>query len=111
MRSRGAALSTLTICTIGACSTKSSLASSSGRPGIEASSIYYRWLIFLGVSAAFSLAYNLWAYRNSRTVFSPVPLAEVYAEAEEISEHLPLEVEPGGPHLHHDPPGEHPPDE
>jgi amino acid transporter len=80
-------------------------------PGIESSSIYYRWLIFLGVSAAFSLVYNLWAYRSAATVFAPVPLSEVYAETEEISEHLPLEVEPGGPHIHHDTPDQHPHDE
>src|SRR6185436_3288094 len=39
IRSRGAAFSTLTICTIGACSTNSSLASSSGLPGSAASSV------------------------------------------------------------------------
>jgi amino acid transporter len=76
-------------------------------PGIESSSIYYRWLIFLAISAAFSFLYNLWAYRSAAAVFSPVPLAEVYAETAEISEHLPLEVEPGGPHIHHDTPDQH----
>jgi amino acid transporter len=80
-------------------------------PGIESSSIYYRWLIFLGVSAAFSFLYNLWAYRSAATIFTPVPLREVYAETAEISEHLPPEVEPGGPHIHHDRPPERPPDE
>ena len=80
-------------------------------PGIESSSIYYRWLIFLGISAAFSFLYNLWAYRSTATIFTPVPLAEVYTETAEISEHLPLEVEPGGPHIHHDQPPERPHDE
>jgi amino acid transporter len=70
-------------------------------PGIESNSIYYRWLIFLGISAAFSLVYNLYAYRNAATIFKPVPLAEVYREAEQISEDIGVEVEPGGPHLHH----------
>ena len=39
MRSRGAAFRTLTICTIGACSTNSSFASSSGLPGSAARSL------------------------------------------------------------------------
>jgi amino acid transporter len=66
-------------------------------PGIEASSIYYRWLIFLGISAAFSLIYNLYAYKSAATIFKPVPLAEVYRETELIEEELPLPVEPGLP--------------
>jgi amino acid transporter len=70
-------------------------------PGIESSSIYYRYLIFLAIAAAFSLVYNLYAYRNAATIFKPVPLAEVYSEAERISEDIGLEVEPGGPHLPH----------
>lgn len=77
-------------------------------PGIESSSIYYRYLIFLGISAAFSLAYNLWAYRSASAIFRPVPLAEVYAETELIEEELPLPVEPGLPHpLHPDLPFHH----
>jgi amino acid transporter len=64
--------------------------------------IYVSFGIFLGCAVAISLAYNLYVYRSLRTVFSPVPLREVYEETEEISEALPLEVEPGGPHLHHE---------
>jgi amino acid transporter len=70
-------------------------------PGIESNSIYYRWLIFLGIAAAFSLVYNLFAYRSAATIFKPVPLAEVYRETEVISEDIGVEVEPGGPHLPH----------
>jgi amino acid transporter len=79
-------------------------------PGIESSSIYYRWLIFLGISAAFSLVYNLWAYRSAPAVFRPVALEEVYRETELIEEELPLPVEPGlYPHhpLHPDLPFHH----
>jgi amino acid transporter len=72
-------------------------------PGIESSSIYWRWFIFLLVAAAFSLIYNLYAYRSLNAIMKPVPLAEVYREAEQIEEELPLPVEPGAPHLpHHD---------
>jgi amino acid transporter len=72
-------------------------------PGIESSSIYWRWFIFLLVAAAFSLLYNLYAYRSLNAIMKPVPLAEVYREAEQIEEELPLPVEPGAPHLpHHD---------
>jgi amino acid transporter len=72
-------------------------------PGIESSSIYWRWFIFLLVAAAFSLVYNLYAYRSLNAIMKPVPLAEVYREAEQIEEELPLPVEPGAPHLpHHD---------
>jgi amino acid transporter len=71
-------------------------------PGTSSSSIYYRYLIFLAIAVGFSLLYNLYAYKSLATIFRPVPLAEVYKETEEISEHLPLEVEPGGPHIHHD---------
>jgi amino acid transporter len=67
-------------------------------PGVSSSSIYYKWLIFLGAAAAFSLVYNLWAYKSLKTVFSPVPLAEVYRETELIEEELPYPVEPGVPH-------------
>jgi amino acid transporter len=72
-------------------------------PGIESSSIYWRWFIFLLVAAAFSLVYNLYTYKSLNAIMKPVPLAEVYREAELIEEELPLPVEPGGPHLpHHD---------
>jgi amino acid transporter len=71
-------------------------------PGIDSNSIYYRWLIFLGVAAVFSLLYNLYAYGSLGAIFRPVPLREVYRETEEISEDIGIEVEPGGPHLPHD---------
>jgi len=72
-------------------------------PGIEASSIYWRWFIFLLIAAAFSLLYNLYAYRDFGAIMRPVPLAEVLRETEVIEEKLPPPVEPGGPHLpHHD---------
>jgi amino acid transporter len=71
-------------------------------PGVESNSIYYRWLIFLLVAAAFSLVYNLYAYKSLGAIFRPVPLAEVQREAEVIAEELPPPVEPGGPHV---PPG------
>ena len=72
-------------------------------PGIEASSIYWRWFIFLLIAAAFSLVYNLYTYRSFAAIMRPVPLAEVQRETELIEEELPLPVEPGGPHLpHHD---------
>jgi amino acid transporter len=70
-------------------------------PGIEASSIYWRWFIFLLIAAAFSLVYNLYAYKSLNAIMKPVPLAEVHREAELIEEELPLPVEPGGPHLPH----------
>jgi amino acid transporter len=68
-------------------------------PGIEASSIYWRWFIFLLVAAGFSLLYNLYAYRSLNAIIRPVPLAEVHHEAELIEEDLALPVEPGAPHL------------
>ena len=71
-------------------------------PGIESSSIYWRWFIFLLIAAAFSLVYNLYTYKSLGAIMRPVPL-EVHREAELIEEELPLPVEPGGPHLpHHD---------
>ncbi len=63
--------------------------------------IYRDYGIFLGVAVAFSLLYNLFAYRSLATIFRPVPLREVYRETEVISEELPPEIEPGGPHLPH----------
>jgi amino acid transporter len=71
-------------------------------PGIESSSIYWRWFIFLLVAAAFSLVYNLFTHGSLYAIFKPVPLAEVQREAAFIEEELPLPVEPGGPHLPHD---------
>jgi amino acid transporter len=71
-------------------------------PGVDSNSIYYRYLIFLAVAAAFSLVYNLYAYKSLGGIFRPVPLAEVYRETELIEEELPLPVEPGGPHLPRD---------
>jgi amino acid transporter len=69
-------------------------------PGIEASSIYWRWFIFLVIAAAFSLIYNLYAYRDLGAIMRPVSLAEVQRETELIEEELPLPVEPGVPHPH-----------
>ena len=69
-------------------------------PGIEGSSIYWRWFIFLVIAAAFSLLYNLYAYKNLGAVMRPVSLAEVHREAAFIEEELPLPVEPGVPHPH-----------
>ena len=69
-------------------------------PGIEGSSIYWRWFIFLVIAAAFSLVYNLYAYRDLGAIMRAVPLAEVHREAELIEEELPLPVEPGVPHPH-----------
>jgi amino acid transporter len=63
--------------------------------------IYRNFGIFLGISVAFSFAYNLFAYRSLATIFRRVPLAEVYRETELISEDLPPEIEPGPPHLPH----------
>jgi amino acid transporter len=68
-------------------------------PGVESNSIYYRWLIFLVVAAAFSLVYNLYAYKSLGAMFRPVSLAEIHRETEKIEEELPPPVEPGGPHL------------
>ena len=78
-------------------------------PGIDADSIYYRWLIFLAISAAFSLVYNLYAFKSLGAIFKPVPLAEVYRETELIEEELPLPVDPGLPTHPLDPdlPSEH----
>ncbi len=66
-------------------------------PGIEASSIYYRYLIFLAISAVFSLVYNLYAFKDAGSIFKPVPLADVYREADLIEQDLPLPVDPGLP--------------
>jgi amino acid transporter len=68
-------------------------------PGVESNSIYYRWLIFLLVAAAFSLVYNLFAYKSLGAIFRPVSLAEIHRETQMIEEELPPPVEPGGPHL------------
>jgi amino acid transporter len=73
--------------------------------------IYRDFGIFLAAAVGFSFLYNLFVYRSLAVIFKPVPLKEVYAETEEISEHLPLEVEPGGPHIHHELPHEHRHDE
>ncbi len=77
-------------------------------PGVSSSHIYRNWGIFLAVAVGFSFVYNLFAYRSLRTIFRPVPLAEVYRETELIEEELPLPVEPGRPHpLHPDLPFHH----
>jgi len=64
--------------------------------------IYRDFGIFLVIAVGFSLIYNLYAFRSLKTIFTPVPLADVYQETEDISEVLGVEVEPGGPHLPHD---------
>jgi amino acid transporter len=64
--------------------------------------IYRDFGIFLAIAVGFSLIYNLYAFRSLRTIFRPVPLAEVYRETELIEEELPPPVEPGGPHLPRD---------
>jgi len=70
-------------------------------PGIR-DGAYEKFGYFIAGAVVLSVVYNLYAYKNLATIFRPVPLSEVYKETEEISEHLPLEVEPGGPHIHHD---------
>jgi amino acid transporter len=69
-------------------------------PGIEGSSIYWRYFIFLVIAAAFSLLYNLYAYKNLGAVMRPVSLDEVQRETALIEEELPLPVEPSVPHPH-----------
>jgi amino acid transporter len=59
--------------------------------------IYRDYGIFLAIAVAFSLLYNLYAFRSLRTIFTRVPLSEVYRETDVISEALPQEVEPGLP--------------
>ena len=61
--------------------------------------IYRDFGIFLAIAVGFSLIYNLFAFRSLKTIFTPVPLGEVYRETEDISEVIGVEVEPGGPHL------------
>ena len=63
--------------------------------------IYRDYGIFIAIAVGFSLLYNLYAYRSLKTIFTPVPLGEVYRETELIEEDLPPPVEPGGPHLPH----------
>ena len=46
-------------------------------PGVESNSIYYRWLIFLIIAAAFSLVYNLYAYKSLSVIFRPLPVGGV----------------------------------
>jgi amino acid transporter len=62
---------------------------------------YRNFGIFMAVAVGFSLIYNLYAFRSA-TIFKPVPLGEVYSETDRISEDIGVEIEPGGPHLHHD---------
>jgi hypothetical protein len=59
--------------------------------------IYPDYGIFLAIAVAFSFLYNLYAFRSLKTLFTRVPLREVYREADVISEALPPEVEPGLP--------------
>jgi amino acid transporter len=48
--------------------------------------IYRDYLIFLGVSAAAALLYNLWTMKSLAAQFRPIPLREVYAEVEYMEE-------------------------
>lgn len=48
--------------------------------------IYIKYGIFLAIAVAFSLLYNLFAYRSVKTIFKPVPLGDVYREVEYIEE-------------------------
>jgi amino acid transporter len=64
--------------------------------------IYRDFGIFLAIAVAFSLVYNLFAYKSLAVLFRPVPLADVQRETEMIEEELPPPVEPRGPHLPHD---------
>jgi hypothetical protein len=48
--------------------------------------IYRDYLIFLGVSAAVALLYNLIFMRSLTAQFRPIPLREVYAEVEYMDE-------------------------
>jgi amino acid transporter len=59
--------------------------------------IYRDYGIFLAIAVAFSLLYNLYAFRSLKTIFTRVPLREVYRETDVISSALPQEVEPGLP--------------
>jgi amino acid transporter len=66
--------------------------------------IYRDYGIFLAVAVVLAFVYNAISYRSATAQFRPVPLEEVYREAEAIDEDLPLPVEPGAPHLRHDRP-------
>jgi amino acid transporter len=62
---------------------------------------YRYYLVFLGVAVAFSLLYNLFAYRGFEKLFRPLPVEEVRREAEVVASELGPPVEPGAPHLRH----------
>ncbi|HEY1276175.1 MAG TPA: APC family permease [Thermoleophilaceae bacterium] len=57
--------------------------------------IYRDYGIFLGVAVLLSLLYNAYSMRSLTAQFRPVPLDEVYREADRIEAELPLPVEPG----------------
>jgi amino acid transporter len=63
--------------------------------------VYRDYGIFLGVAAALSLAYNLFAYRDLGTLFRRVPLPQVYEETTVISAEGPP-PDPGAPPVRHD---------
>jgi hypothetical protein len=48
--------------------------------------IYRDYLIFLGVSAAVALLYNIFAMRSLTAQFRPIPLRDVYAETEYLDQ-------------------------
>ena len=62
----------------------------------------YRYYgIFLAAAVAFSLLYNLVAYRNVAALFRPIAPEEIRRETEAIAADLPPAVEPGGLHVRH----------
>jgi amino acid transporter len=62
--------------------------------------IYRDYGIFVGVSVVLALLYNAYSFRSLTSQFRPVPLDDVYREADVIEEELSLPVEPGPtPHL------------
>jgi amino acid transporter len=62
--------------------------------------IYRDYGIFLGVAVVLAFLYNAYSFRSATAQFKPVPLDEVYREAEYIEADLPLPVEPASPHPH-----------
>ncbi|HEX2112068.1 MAG TPA: APC family permease [Gaiellaceae bacterium] len=65
---------------------------------------YRYYLIFLAVAVAFSLLYNLLAYRSLGALFRPVAVEDVRREAEIVAADVPPAPEPGGPGTRHDRP-------
>jgi amino acid transporter len=65
--------------------------------------IYTYYGIFLAVAVGLSFLYNAVAYRSVTAQFRRVPLVEVYRETTVIDKELGPPVEPGEPHMRHDP--------